>query len=158
MEPKVKEYLSVALNAMINLAEASGTEVRMAFQAVAIVVKPGRSAEELMQEFERNEKLVKIASDLAPLLMSLFSIHEFRSFCYYLPNSGGICDDLPVSGSPRSLFEESALLLCARGLVLQESFWDRLEQNRPGRVEPTRDSPLGIRPLRRHVLEEFAGN
>lgn len=149
MDAIVKERLSFALNAMIDLAEASGTEVRMTFQSVAMVVKPGRSARELMEEFERNEKLAKVAVELAPLLLSLFSADEFRR---YLPNNGNIVEEFPSpSVSPKQQFEEATLLLCTRGLVLNGSFWDGLERERGGRVRE-------IRPMRQRIMTELAGN
>lgn len=151
MDPNVKNLLSNVIHAMIDLAEASGEEVRMTFQSVAMVVKPGRTAAELMEEFERNEKLAKLADELAPLLLDMFSVDEFRRFCRYIPNSNGIVDELPTSGSPKSIFAETALLLCIRGLVRTSTFWDSLERERGGRV---RD----IRPMRQRIMTELAGN
>ncbi len=160
MDANVKNRLSDAINAMVGLAEASGTEVRMTFRSVAMAVKPGHSARELMDEIERNEKLAKLAVvQLAPLLMSLFSSRQFRHFCHQLPNSGDIVEGFPSPlASPKQLFEEAALLLCTRGLALSANFWESLEWQFPGRLQPTPSHPLAILPVRQRIMTELTGN
>lgn len=151
MEPNVKDAFSLALDAAIHLADVSGAEVRMIFQSMSVVVKPGSSPRKIVEESERNDRIVNM---LVPLFLTLFDIADLRRFCEVLPNNEDIVYDLPSpSESRRRHVAEGTRIFCERRLIAEDFFWAAIEK-RCGPEKIYHD----IRSMRARVMAEFSGS
>lgn len=136
MEARIKHALSLTIDAAIALAEVSGAEVRLTFGSVALVVTPGRSATDMMAEFDAMQKLASKLPDIIKLLLSLFSADEIRRLAQWNAGFNVSVEELPGPGAtPRALATEFATLAMQSGAISNGFLWKVLEKARPGRIQ-----------------------
>ena len=113
MNQEIKAALQLLLSNAIELAEISQSEVRVTFQSVAMVIEPGKSAAEMMAEYERMERFASIADEVAAMFVKMFSISELRRIVTWMPGGSELILDAPSTKlSDREQFKGLAMLLC----------------------------------------------
>lgn len=141
MSDNVKHALTVAIEAAIALAEASDREVRLTFDTVALVVTPGRSATEVMDDFEKGRQLMRYVPAIRDLLISFMNASHMRRAVRWGGDDLGFSDDKLPAGdaTPEQIAEAIARLACESGAVTNGALWRFLIRQQPRRTEEVWD-------------------
>lgn len=137
MEDYVQVAFSTAVNSAVVLAEMSGEEVRITFRSVTLVVTRGRSATEVMEEFDAARKLVQNVSNICGLFLSCFDASELRLFVRCNTGVLGFAEDsLPdPAATLKDVATRAAELVIETGAATRPELWQSLIAQRPRRKD-----------------------
>lgn len=140
MDPVLKQYLTAALTANINLAAASQQAVCVTFLKITLIVKGDSSAAALASELELGLKLIEFSTELGMAMLGIFTAGEFRTFVVArLPSGRSLVEQMPESGSSIDQMAGAIRVLAHQGELQRNDFWSRCRTERPRRVGEIND-------------------